>query len=204
MKTSRQHLLEFLRKKQVASVKEISFALKMTPANARHHLSILIDQGSVEKVGKIVGQGPGRPSALYKATRSPSKNNLSDLTCGILFELLRGISNIERDNRLRNIARYLIREDIQNTNHPYKRLNDTIQRLIKMNYHARWEAHFEAPHIILESCPYLEIVVDFPEICRLDKYVLEALLGNQVTQLSKLESTKTGFQRCVFIMESEF
>jgi predicted ArsR family transcriptional regulator len=72
MKTSRQRLLHFLEKKQVATVRDISLALKMTPANARHHLYILIDEGSVEIIGNRVGQGPGRPHKLYKVAKTDS------------------------------------------------------------------------------------------------------------------------------------
>lgn len=203
MITSRQRLLHYVEKKQVATVKDISLTLKMTPANARHHLSILVDQGSVEIFGKLIAQGRGRPNILYRAVKPSSKNNLIDLSRIILRELLEGKNDREKNCLLKILAKKMVKEEVPESYQQYKRLNDTIHRLNQMNYKARWEAHHEAPHIILEECPYIEIIGDFPEICRMDKYIIEILIGNQVYQISKLESIKSGFHRCVFSINSD-
>jgi predicted ArsR family transcriptional regulator len=203
MKTSRQRLLNYLRKKQVATVREISLALKMTPANARHHLSILIEQGSVESTGKHIGPGPGRPYILYRVAKSDSKNNLNDLSHILLEGVLEGKSVQERDDELRKIAHKLIKGDVQSGKQQSRRLNDAIQQLTQMNYDARWEAHHDAPHIILENCPYIDIINNFPEICRMNKFIIEKLLGNTVNQSVKLEAMKSGLHRCIFILNKE-
>jgi predicted ArsR family transcriptional regulator len=203
MKTSRQRLLQYLEKKQVATVKDISLTLKMTPANARHHLSILVDQGNVEVIGKLVGQGRGRPHLLYKAVKPTINNNLIDLCIILLEEAIDRKNSSEREHYLQKIAHKLIHEEIPLSDQQYKKLNAAIHQLNHMNYNARWEAHRESPHIILENCPYIEIVGKFPEICMLNKHILEILLGNKVTQTAKLESTKSGFNRCVFIFDSD-
>jgi predicted ArsR family transcriptional regulator len=200
MKTSRQRLFQYLEKKQVVTVQDISLALKMTPANARHHLSILIDQGNVEVVGKLIGKGRGRPFMLYKSVKPSLNNNLVDLTRILIQELFKSKSNRDREQQLKIIAHKLINWDIPNSKQQYKILNDTVHQLNQMNYNARWEAHHEAPHIILDNCPYLEIVGDFPEICKINKYILEEMLRKKVSQTVKLESTKSGFIRCVFIV----
>jgi predicted ArsR family transcriptional regulator len=202
MKTSRERLLNYIEKKQVATVRDISLALKMTPANARHHLSILANQGSVEIVGKLVGQVRGRPYSLYRATKPARRNNVNDLTRILLNALLEGKDTQERETQMQKVALKLIKGNIPSSNLQSKRINETIQQLNQMNYNARWEAHLEGPHIILENCPFLEIVGDIPEICRMNKYILEEMLGNTVIHTAQLEPTKSGLRRCIFIMET--
>jgi predicted ArsR family transcriptional regulator len=203
MKTSRQRLLQYLEKKQVATAREISLALKMTPANARHHLSILIDQGIVEVSGNRVSLGPGRPNYLYKKTKLGSKNNLKDLSRTLLQIILEDKNAQDRDSELKRIAVSFIKREDHISNQKSKRLNDVIQQLNQMNYEARWEAHHDAPHIILENCPYADIVGDIPEICRMNEFLIEELLGNKVTQSVKLEPTQSGLHRCVFIVKTD-
>lgn len=201
MKTSRQRLLTYLKKKQVASAHEISLALKMTSANARHHLSILVDQGSVEVIGKRVGLGRGRPHNLYRVTKSGFKSNLPHLTNLLFRELFEGEkTNQDCEKKLKKIASRFNEGDIPGSPNPTHKLNEMVNQLNKMNYEARWEAHIDAPHIILNNCPYLSIVDDIPEICRMDKYFLEQKLVTPVSQAAKLEKSPFGLPRCIFIV----
>ena len=65
MVTSRQRLHDYLEQHGPVTIQEITRAMHMTAANARHHLNILIEQGVVEGVGERAAQGKGRPSLLY-------------------------------------------------------------------------------------------------------------------------------------------
>lgn len=204
IKTSRQRLLNYLEKKQVASAKEISSALKMTPANARHHLSILIQQGSVKIVGKRVGPGRGRPQNLYKVAKSDPKNNLKKLIEAIFQELYTAKSDQSRNKEqiLRAITDRLTDGDFPDNLNPTQRLNRAVSLLNKSNYAARWEAHSESPHVIFNNCPYLSIVEGLPEICEIDKYILEKMLGLSAFQIAKLELSPLGLNRCVFVLQN--
>lgn len=200
MKTSRQRLLSYLEKKQVASARDISSALKMTPANARHHLSILIQQGSVEIAGKRVGSGRGRPQNLYKVVKRETNINLKALIEALFQELYIAKSEQSqyKEQILQAIANRLTDGDPPGLLNPTQRLNRAVTQLNQINYDARWEAHSESPHVIFNNCPYHDIVEDIPEICMIDKYVLENLSGISVVQIAKLELSPLGLKRCVF------
>ena len=52
MTTVRQQIFNYLKKHQLASAADIARDLRMTPANARHHLSLLQADGRVEQMGE--------------------------------------------------------------------------------------------------------------------------------------------------------
>jgi predicted ArsR family transcriptional regulator len=58
---SRHQVLAFLIRTRTASVREISRALKMSAANVRHHLRVLVSDGRVELTAVREREGRGRP-----------------------------------------------------------------------------------------------------------------------------------------------
>jgi predicted ArsR family transcriptional regulator len=86
--TTRQQILEYIQSKEVACAAEISRALHMTAANARHHLSALKDEGVVTVIGQRPSPGRGRPVDLYRLTLPLVRHNLDGLANVLLLELL--------------------------------------------------------------------------------------------------------------------
>ena len=210
MKTSRQQLLDFIKNHQLVVTGEISRALKMTEANVRHHLTILQNQGLVEVVGSRRTQGKGRPAQLFSISRQSMGHNLDKLAGALLSELNQS-SKINTGDILQNVACRLVDKQIYGGagkrfkstlgDHFVKRLHYTIEYLNKLNYRARWEAHSESPRILFGYCPYAEILPEHPELCTLDGYLLEELLGAPVTQISKLTTDERGIPSCTFRVE---
>jgi predicted ArsR family transcriptional regulator len=214
MKTSRQRVLEFVLSHRVVSAAELSRALQMTPANARHHLSLLAEQGLVEVVGVRPGQGKGRPAQLYSLSQRVKGNNLDRLACVLLDMVLEGLPADERPVVLRNLAERLevasrpyerARPEGQNSIEAPKsrpnltqRLTTAVQRLNELNYQARWEAHAQAPRLVLGHCPYAAILAAHPEICQLDAALLESLVGAPVEQTARLARDPSGATYCAF------
>jgi predicted ArsR family transcriptional regulator len=54
---------------------------------------------------------------------------------------------------------------------------------------------------MLGYCPYADILPEHPELCSLDGYFLEELLGTPVTQISKLTTDERGISSCTFRVE---
>jgi predicted ArsR family transcriptional regulator len=200
MKTTRQLLCEHLQLKRTASAGELARALRLTPANIRHHLSALLSEGVVEKVGQRPASGRGRPVQLFSLVEQISRNNLALLVKALLSELGRECSAIERESLMRRLAAHLHGADQPPTRTMAQRYVQAIQRLNKLNYQARWEAHAKAPHVIFSHCPYAAVIQDHPELCLLDKFWLEELLGENATQAAKLETTPQGVRQCVFLI----
>jgi len=209
--TARQRVLAYLRKQRAASAGEVSRALDMTPANVRHHLSILLSDGRIAIAGERRGGGRGRPAKIYGLSENLLGNNLAPLSDGLLDELLGRLSSVRREDVLRALARRLgavsqrgKASDASQTPNMAKRLALAVERLNELHYQARWEAGAEGPRMILANCPYAAIIARHPELCRLDSFLLEDQLGLPSTQTAKLEPTERGLRVCIFQMRLSY
>jgi predicted ArsR family transcriptional regulator len=205
VKTSRQRLLDYVQTHQPVSAVEIGLALHMTGANARHHLSILEEQGRVEMFGQRKPKGKGRPTNLYSLSEKVRGQNLDKLAHALLKEMLGGLPQEEQGGALQRIADRMSEgtptEAARKTNRTLtRRLNDTIRFLNDQNYLARWEAHAESPHLIFGNCPYAAILSDHPELCQIDVHLLESLLDSPVELIARLERDPRGAPHCVFMV----
>lgn len=219
MKTSRQRVLEYINSRKVVGVAELSRVLKMTPANARHHLSILQEQGLVQVVGQTAPQGKGRPAQLFGLTEQVQSHNLDRVAAAALNELLVGLEPSEKEVVLGRLALHLSRamqagdHKVEDTFpaespgvHPAGRsltqaILYAVQRLNEMHYQARWEAHAESPRLILGHCPYAAIIADHPELCRMDARLLELMLARKVAQVARLAPDPQGGMFCLFVLD---
>ncbi len=201
--TSRQRIIEYLQSKEVVTALEISSALHMTPANARHHLSILRDEGVVHVLGQRARVGRGRPFDLYCLWRPISRHNLDGLASALLSDMLAeshqaGQEESKQDEILKRLASRLLPPLATERVNLTQRLSQAVQHLNRLSYQARWEAHAQGPRVILQHCPYAAIVEQHPEVCRMDQFLLRNLLSLPVQQLSSLEKVPSGFRQCVF------
>ena len=197
MKPTRLRLLEYLEEKQIATSQELSWALRVTPADVRHHISALLNDGSIQIIGEREPQGPGRPARLFSLSNKQKSDNLLLLLETLLIEISSEKLSNESTNRLRSIAnRFMATSQIPEN--LTQRLYLAIKRLNELNYHARWEAQKENPKIILGNCPYSAIIHNRPEICFIDKYLIEGLLSTRVEQETKLLRDNRGYATCVF------
>lgn len=208
MKTSRQRLFEYIQTHKVVTVEDLSRALQMTRANARHHLAILRDQGVVDLIGQRPSTGKGRPAQLYSLSEQSQQHNLDRLVSALLLELLSAQSEVSQDLSMRNLAKRMLKEQSSrevlvnpssavNPNLT-QRLYAAVRRLNEFNYQARWEAHSEAPMLILEHCPYTMILTEHPEMCRFDELLIAEMVGNETTQIAKLQADRRGAVHCMF------
>jgi predicted ArsR family transcriptional regulator len=218
MKTSRQRVLDYIRLHRYVTSSEISRTLRMTPANARHHLAVLADQGVIELTGDRPPGGKGRPAQVF-CLASQGMPGLEKLT-GAALDLLEGSppSN-DKNPVLRLLARYLADKENENVSnrdsspgidparprpiskpHLTQRLYEAVSRLIVLGYAARWEARPDAPRMILGNCPYAAILSDYPQLCQMDEFLLEALLEAPAKQVAKLAHDHRGAPYCLFLV----
>jgi len=221
MKTSRQRLLEYIQKHRYVTVAELSRALRMSRANARHHLAILEEQGLVVETGeRTQGQGRGRPSLIYTLADTVQAHSLGELS-GILLDLLaeqvptgertqlyrqvafalKSVGQAGSNGRSARLAQDAEVETSRMTNLT-GRLTTTVQGLNQLNYHARWEAHAQGPQLILTHCPYAAILKRHPEMCQIDRYLLQELSGAPVVQTERLTPDERGVPFCRFVLQS--
>jgi len=198
MKNSRQKIIEYIQEKQTATVDELSKVFRVTPANIRHHLAILIEQGSVEVIGQQSVASRGRPAQLYGSIKQIKQNNLDQLTSALLLELLANLSVDKKIVLFRNIAKRLCSGFRYAKANPTQRLYSAVQFLNRMKYQVHWEAHIDSPRIMFGHCPYETIIDQNPELCQMDTYLLEYILEIPTKQIAKLAPTPRGLAQCIF------
>jgi len=201
MKTTRVRILEYINKKGLSSTIELSRALKTSPANMRHHLSILVEEGAVEIVAQRPATGRGRPAHLYSLTSQSQSHNL-DRLASVLLDELAAEEHLPSINaaRLEKIALRLAGRLPAGERSLTQRLYLAVQRLNQLQYQARWEARSEAPRIIFNHCPYAAILSEHPELCSLDAVLMTKLLSTPVHQTHRLAFDSSGARHCIFAL----
>jgi predicted ArsR family transcriptional regulator len=189
--TTRQKILDYLKRNKSVSSREIARALQMTPANARHHLSVLAADGRVEVVNQRQ-VGRGRPEKVYRLGHTFVGDNLSVLVDVLLTE---ADGKVEMEALGKRIA-----GEGDSAEQPLmRRLASTIKRLNEMHYQARWEAGAGGPRVVLGHCPYAAVIENHPELCLMDAALLAKLLGGEISQTAKLETGAGGLPYCAFV-----
>lgn len=213
MKTVRQRILEFIQSHRAVTAIEVSQAFRMTEANARHHLNILMKQGTILVIDQKASSGRGRPARVFAISKQLLGDNLDLLTNVLLHLVASNSSNNPKEHILEEIARRMAEKMTANdydssqtgplSSSFTRKLNRLTLILNQCSYESRWEAHKDAPHLILNHCPYAAILIDHPEICLIDANLIQNILGSSVVQTAKLLRDSTGLQHCIFRVGKE-
>ena len=196
--TSRQRVLAYLQKQKTATAAEISRALGMTAANARHHLAILEKSGLIAAYPAGNSGGRGRPAKRYTLARFARGEGVIPLAAHLLEEYILSAPPDAREERLRRLARRFGGAPAKGS--IMQRLLETVRKLTQLGYDAQWEAHAEGPRILLRQCPYAAILPEHPELCEMDSALLEHLLGVAATPLLTRQNQDAA--ACIFRIES--
>ena len=191
--TTRQIILDYLKRHGTVSSREIAGALQMTPANARYHLGILASDGRVKVISRRQ-ISKGRPEKVYQLAGTLMGNNLAELAEVFLMEA---------NGRIRMEALGIrLAKDRHKEGEPLMdRMAATVEHLNAMNYHSHWEAGAEGPRVILGNCPYSAIIESHPELCQMDRSMLKTMLDRDVEQEAKLEKGAGGKPYCLFLVK---
>jgi predicted ArsR family transcriptional regulator len=192
--TTRQRILNLLKKTRSASAREIARALNLSAPNVRHHLGVLGSDGRVTPLpsspreGSRGMTGRGRPEKLYSLSQAALGDNLAGLVEAFL--------TVEGQRlKVEGLAEHIL-DATQFTNLPIpKRLALLVEKLNEMHYQARWEAGADGPRVLFGRCPYAAVIEGHPELCQMDVSLLGNALGREVRQLGKIEK---GMGMCVF------
>src|SRR5262245_58691970 len=86
MITARHKVFAYLNKTCSASAQEVSLSLKMSAANVRQHLRVLVSDGRLEMTSVKPRDGRGRPEKVYSIPRAALGDNLAVLSDLLLTE----------------------------------------------------------------------------------------------------------------------
>jgi predicted ArsR family transcriptional regulator len=167
----------------------------LTQADIRHHLVNMVAEGLLTVTGFNRSGHRGRPARQYALTAIATKDNFDILASALLSTCYADLSPPGRVSFLRRVAAVLAGE-LAPSGPLTKRLIHVTGKFNELGYKSRWEAHIDAPRVILERCPFSPLLSQHPELCQLDGYLLETLLGEQVSQLA----TRTDEQHCIYLV----
>ncbi len=195
---TRLRILDYLRKQETATARELSCALAMTGANIRYHLAVLELNDLIEFISQH-REGRGRPENVYGLSRRVLGDGLDELAEAMLLAWLKNATETALETGLRSVALQLGGDtlpgpDILLTH----RLTQMVDRLNELHYQSRWEAGVNGPNIILGHCPYAAIIASNPELCRMDAFLLEQWTGSPVEQTAMMKKTVKGYPYCAF------
>lgn len=198
MESARQRIIDYLGDHKAATASELSHVLNLTSADVRHHLSVLIKQGSITTSGYKLTKQKGRPARFYALATSMARDNLNLLIHHLLSNLSAHLSADSYHLILKDTAVRFAADVHWETDNLTRRIYQAIKYLHNLNYDSSWEAHVRSPHLILGHCPFADVVDQHPEMCLFDTYLLQILLGKPVQQIEKLTISSHGLPQCIF------
>lgn len=210
MKPTRQRLLEYVRVHPDATAADLARGLRLTHADVRYHLHLLLDEGVLAVTGTR-RRGRGRPARTLRLASAIDPQRFDLLSSALLSEVLADLSSGEKVSFLQRVAERLSvlpfqaekgenggkrnsqRRAGEGGRQPSAvpppptslatRLVNAVARLNALGYRARWEAHAVSPRLILEHCPFSSLHSTHPELRRLDALLIETLVGERVEQV---------------------
>jgi DeoR family transcriptional regulator, suf operon transcriptional repressor len=193
-------ILQYLQRNEKATVKELAALLGVSGTATRDHLVHLQNEGLVE--ARAERYGPGRPRLVYtlsEQARSRFPKQYDRLITGLLRELIALEGPDKVDHLLERVSRRLADEyagRMAGTGME-ERLGELRSLLEQRGVPA--EVSESGDGIRLFACPFYDIAQDHPEVCSMERQMIEFVLGEKLA----LESTiREGAHTCRFVVRS--
>lgn len=178
--TTKEHILELLKKNKRMTVSEIARHLEITEMAVRRHLNTLEKDKIVHT--KLVRQSMGRPVNVYELTNDGEEifpRNYVNLTIDLLQELeqMNGKKTIERLFRRRKERLKEKYVDVLNEPVFAKKIEKLAQIQNENGYMAEWEKGTDGTYIFKEyNCPISKIAKLYPIACQCERELFKDLL----------------------------
>jgi iron-sulfur cluster biosynthesis transcriptional regulator SufR len=201
--STRQQILEMLKKNDAMSAKEMAAKLKITDIAVRRHLLTLEKDHLVQT--KLVRQSMGRPSHVYMLTESSEQvfpKNYSEITLDFLQDVqeLQGSDMIDSlfDRREQRLSEKY-KQDMKGVELE-NRVAELAQLQDKRGYMAEWtEGEQPGQYFLIEhNCPIHKVAEEYTKACSSELSLFRDVLGADVEQL---ECKAKGGQRCVYAIK---
>ncbi len=195
MQGTRQEILSILRKEKQATVEDLAERMGLTPMTIRHHLNVLQAQNlvaasQVQHLHKV-----GRPRLVYTLTDAAD-----ELFPQSYRELARYLVSEVKDTlgveETRSIFQRIAEQIAQKAPLPVEgqsfaaRVEQICDFMNSMGFLFRWEKTDEGYVIHNTNCPYRQVAAQHEELCLMDSFLLERLLGVKPRHLSSLRDGK--------------
>jgi DeoR family suf operon transcriptional repressor len=191
-------ILQHLQRQGEATVKELAELLGVSGTAARDHLVHLQAEGLV--VARAERHGPGRPRLVYALSekahaRFPQQTDR--LVSTLLRELIAREGPAKVGQLLDAVSQRLAGEyaDRMAGTDVSARLAELRQLLEQRGVPA--EVPESGDGIRLFACPYYEVASSYPEVCSMERQMIEYLLGEKLVLEN---SIREGAHNCRFVL----
>ncbi len=185
MQQTRRHILEILKEQKEATIDEIVVELsdrigKITAVTVRHHLEILRGDALVAAPTVRRRSAPGRPQYVYTLTERAADmfpNNYQGLASGLLDQLKTALPADKVDEILAGVAKEMVSAAMVPDAPIEIRLDHVVAFLNSNGYTAAWSRGRDGHLLSVINCPYEQISCSNPDVCKMDKKLIEGLVG---------------------------
>ena len=197
-KTTREKILEIIRRRQTISTEELGNILGLTLANVRHHLQILKNESLIEIVSQKKDT-PGRPTNIYGLSDRMLDDGRKQLLLIALEELFDSLDEEAKKKKIRKLAASLADKLGRcDSDLGPQQLTLFLEKVKYFHYFPHWQASPSGAQIIFTRCPYKSIINQYPQLCVYDRYILEEYFGVQVDLIEKMVPPNGGTNQCLF------
>jgi DeoR family suf operon transcriptional repressor len=202
MVDTRQQVLESIRAQQQATVASLAEALGLSPIAVRHHLNTLLAQGLIK--AELVRGGVGRPRHIYALTEAAVQSapqRYHRLAERLLDELKATLPAEDVRAMIDHLgAQVVARYGPPKKDAPLElRLERLLAILGQEGFHADIQRSGERLLLAEFNCPYVYVGQRHPEVCRIDRAMIESILGVGVERTNCLLNGDT---QCAFSIEA--
>jgi predicted ArsR family transcriptional regulator len=199
---TRERILTYLRQNRSANIPDLSRQWGLTRSDLRYHMNNLLSQGLIELATREKTRFPtrGRPIQEYRIASQGDSGNYLGLCHALLNLFEHEDITSGHPGWLQALAEALAGQTPPSISIPQS-LNYAVKWLNQRGYHARWEATAHGPRILFFHCPYAAILLDHPELCQVDRTVLEIFLDQPVVQEAKLNPQANTPRACAFTVQ---
>lgn len=168
-------------------MQDLSQELQLTSVTVRHHLEILRSEGYITDPEIRRSNSPGRPRYVYRLTSTAADlfpNNYSGLAAALLNALQAHATPEEREVFLKEAAEQLAAGIGELPQAPQQRMEALVKYLKQLGFITRWEPdeNGNGDYLYVCNCPYHYVAQRYPEICKLDEYMLAHLVAGSVLE----------------------
>lgn len=176
---TRQLILAYLQQRPRATARQLAIALQRTSTDIRYHISRLQRDGLVCTLpAKFLHDHRGRPARIFALSHQAVHQPHDHLLGGALSLLLH--EPADKVNNLEALSNQIMPPEEPLSGRFLATISRLLERLNYLQYHARWEARTRGPCIIFENCPYRNLLIQFPQLCELDRHILQNNLHKPV------------------------
>jgi len=202
--STRQRIISQIESQHIASAPGLSRALNLTRADIRYHLAALLNDGSIAIApAPALITARGRPVIYYRLNSTVQSSNFSALASALLAAYLPGDNDSDaRQVALEDLAQILMPNPPSERNLT-QRLATLMQQFNQWRYQARWEARPSGPMLVLGNCPYAAILPEHPELCQLDRLLIQRASGRTARQTARVDLITQHPPACIFFIDPD-